>query len=217
MAVQFSKPYADVKDCGGLNSTGWSNGSLVIDHLTIGPKTAADVSFYLMKHVQHFNPRWASDGLMGLSISIDCYLDKDNCTILGFLKAFGDPVVGVYLPSNQLVGQGSAGAITFGSLDLPECSSNWRWLSDTLKNLPGWNILVKSFDLGSYHAPLTDRPAILFSFAAYIWAPPKVFNKIVSTLGAEYSFSDDEYVVECSKVNKGQLPDMSFTLNGTMQ
>ncbi|KAH7664844.1 hypothetical protein AAVH_43399, partial [Aphelenchoides avenae] len=81
MAVLLSKPFADVKDCGGLNSTGWSNGSLVIDHLTIGSTTAENVSFYLMEHAQHFNPQWASDGIMGLSVDLDCYFDEDNCTL----------------------------------------------------------------------------------------------------------------------------------------
>lgn len=55
-----------------------------------------------------------------------------------------------------------------------------------------------------------DQPAVLFSGAAYIWAPAKVVDMMITVIGASYSFFDDQYVVKCSKA--ASLPDILLML-----
>ncbi|KAH7714851.1 Protein ASP-7 [Aphelenchoides avenae] len=74
------------------------------------------------------------------------------------------------------------------------------------------------FQLGDHATKtrLQNSSAVLISYAAFIWAPPKVHDIIVRVLRAEYSFKYDEYVVECSKV-QAEFPDMIFGLDGYTQ
>jgi hypothetical protein len=214
-SVSFGPPYADTGDCGSLNGTGVGNGTLAAEYYEIGSVTAKNVSFYTMHAIEHLNPRWASDGVLGLAISFDCWFDTDNCTVFGLLKKLGKPVVSVYLNSDiPAVGTASmAGAITFGARDTQNCG---KWV--TLPMGPPaitdyfFDFIVSTFSLGSYTAKENGRPALLVSTEAYIWAPPRIFAQIIAQLNAEYDFSDDIYTVDCSGI--ATLPDLVFTLSG---
>ncbi|KAH7698349.1 aspartic-type endopeptidase, partial [Aphelenchoides avenae] len=205
-----------VKDCGSKPATGQSTGYLVMDNIVIGSSNAA-VSFFLMNHSQHLNPQWGSDGWFGMAIDpFNCRYDERNCTVLGFLKAFSQPVVAVYLKGNR-ANYFSSGIISFGSTSLSQCRwSAWTWLPKGEPRFPGWNVMLKSFSLPSYNSGALNQPAALMTNAAYIWAPPANFKKIISALDAEYSFADDEYVVKCADVANNQGA-MTFTFDGYNQ
>ncbi|KAH7697133.1 pepsin [Aphelenchoides avenae] len=213
MIVELDEPFGDGKDCG---ENGWTNGNLVTDYLTIGTTNAPNVSFGLMYSHQHLNTKWASDGIFGLSVDLNCISDTDNCTIVRSLKAFGVPVVGVRLPGIS----GSSGSISFGSLDGPGCSRNWQWVPHAVPRHPlssdqAWTVRIKSVDLGSYHSEESDLPGVLTSLSSFILAPSEDFKKIVSVLGAEYSFKNDEYIVQCAEVP--ELPSLNFTIGPFVQ
>ncbi|KAH7707370.1 aspartic protease precursor [Aphelenchoides avenae] len=207
--LELDEPFGDGKDCG---ENGWSNGNLVTDHLTIGTTNAPNVSFGLMYSLQHLNMKWASDGIFGLGVDLNCISDTENCTTVRYLKAFGDPVVGVRLPGVS----GSSGSISFGSLDVPGCSGNWQWVPHAVPMHPlssdqAWTVRVKAVDLGSYRSEESNLPGVLTSLSSFILAPSDDFKKIISVLDAEYSFKNDEYTVECSKVTS--LPTMNFAID----
>lgn len=66
----------------------------------------SQVSFYSMDTAQHFNPQWASDGLMGLDFDYGCMFGDDGgCTMIDIISDLmvsrndtKSAVVSIYLP-----------------------------------------------------------------------------------------------------------------------
>ncbi|KAH7702601.1 gastricsin-like protein [Aphelenchoides avenae] len=160
-----------------------------------------------------WDPRWASDGLLGL-LGPDSQFSGQPGTAKSLAQKNGNPVVAWYHNGKRAVGE-EAGQIAFGGL--PEACFGLDYAKSYFTNrMQRWNFRVNGAALGGYPVDIAGGIGVFDYFASVLLRLPQVvFDNFAAKIKAQEYLGTGIYYVNCGSATK--LPNLTVTLKGLDQ
>ncbi|KAH7719522.1 Peptidase A1 [Aphelenchoides avenae] len=157
-----------------------------------------------------WDPRWASDGLLGL-VGPDSQFAGQPGTAKALAQKNGNPVVAWYHNGKRVVGE-EAGKIAFGSL--PEACSRLQYATPYFTNKrQAWNFRVNGAALGGAQTNKIGAEGFFdYSTSILLRLPEAVFDSFAAEIKAKEDPGTGIYYVDCERA--AILPNLNVTLDG---
>ncbi|KAI6237662.1 Eukaryotic aspartyl protease [Aphelenchoides besseyi] len=193
-----------------LDPWGGGTGSNRFDVIQLGNLNLSAGAFCMLDSTTYEEHHDFYDGILGLGFKDG---EEDYLIMPEILALFNKSVFVIWLADRKSQRQeGMAGGLlSFGDLDSEHCDQPWTFvdLSPQQEYEYQWKVNITSVQIGKYS---TDgvREARVFSGDSYLTAAASDFHTIIASIGAQFDYRVDEYVVECDQ--KATLPDLIITI-----